>query len=426
MNSAFLTEKKVISLTDEVWNVQKILEYSDIIDIDLSFQSNCRWDKSKKDKFLTSLLTNEHVDKIILCDVKSCLSSSETQEDRDYYNRWLNPTDPNKNPVKYLIIDGNNRITTLRDMKAGRDITFDTYAYITEENIRIDVLGGDYASLSTDAKNWLLNKNIIITVIKKASQLDLTNVFRKKNSAGEPLNRPELRNAYLGYLSDTIRQMTVTYADLAKIWFSDSKKNSDFIRRNVDNFFAELYAFYEKGEDARVNHNQLDNIYIAQKSINVADEFVRFFKQFYKGIIEPNEIHIKKSSKIQFLNLYMLYRKLVAENKQIKNSTEFVELWMQAENVLRVSDTLYNISDGEYVTYNQLLSANTDHKAKTIKRMSALRQEMKLDQYIKDQGLPQKIKAKPSINVEIPSKVLSVSACIPSGEDKTNTLYSLK
>ena len=77
--------------------------------IDLAFQSRARWTYKQKQAFINSCLVDMSISKFILVDVTACLAVAVEKEDKEYFQRWLDAG------VKYLIVDSNNRKTTIEE-----------------------------------------------------------------------------------------------------------------------------------------------------------------------------------------------------------------------------------------------------------------------------------------------------------------------
>ena len=90
--------------------------------IDLAFQSRTRWSYAQKQAFINSCLVDMSISKFILVDVAACLAVAIEKEDIEYFQGWLDEG------VKYLIVDSNNRKTTLEEFI----------------NNKIKILVGDY------------------------------------------------------------------------------------------------------------------------------------------------------------------------------------------------------------------------------------------------------------------------------------------
>ena len=76
--------------------------------LDLSFQSEARWDNNQKTKYITSLITGKAPSKIIVANVNLCLERHNPgSDDWKYFADWKKE---NKDDIS---IDGNNRTITI-------------------------------------------------------------------------------------------------------------------------------------------------------------------------------------------------------------------------------------------------------------------------------------------------------------------------
>ena len=87
---------------------EKMSSFKDKIGLDLSFQSEARWDDTQKSAYISSLITGMAPSKIIIANIDSCLeTSTEDSLDYLYFNKWKNE---GKDGIS---IDGNNRTITI-------------------------------------------------------------------------------------------------------------------------------------------------------------------------------------------------------------------------------------------------------------------------------------------------------------------------
>ena len=111
-----------ISRIPGAFSTRKFLSMIPDMTIDLAIQSRTRWSYAQKQAFINSCLVDMSISKFILVDVAACLAVAIEKEDIKYFLGWLDEG------VKYLIVDSNNRKTTLEEFI----------------NNKIKILVGDY------------------------------------------------------------------------------------------------------------------------------------------------------------------------------------------------------------------------------------------------------------------------------------------
>jgi hypothetical protein len=135
-------------------------------------RDSSQWDTPKRSLFIESLINNITIPPLIVY-----------------------PDAPDRNEI----VDGQQRVTTIRDFLAGK------FALVSEEdaeyrdNVGPIIQGKKYADLPKEIQKQI--KRYVLTIIKLPAQLDLglrLEVFRRINEAGVPLSPQDLRLAVFG------------------------------------------------------------------------------------------------------------------------------------------------------------------------------------------------------------------------------------
>ncbi|WP_157697067.1 DUF262 domain-containing protein [Brachybacterium avium] len=148
------------------------------------FQRNFVWTKKQKDRFIESLLLGFPIPGIFLVE------------------------QPGK---KYLVLDGQQRLRTLRDFVTGTDS-------VTERTFRLSGLGDEsrfygkaFADLDEADRDLLLNTFLQVTIVvpREAGNLQgVYQLFERINSGGTKLQPQEIRIAlYAGSRVDALREL---------------------------------------------------------------------------------------------------------------------------------------------------------------------------------------------------------------------------
>ena len=130
-------------------------------DIDLAFQSRARWSYAQKQAFLNSCLVDMSISKFILVDVAACLAVAIEKEDKEYFQGWLDKG------VKYLIVDSNNRKTTLEEFINNKiKIPVGDY-YIGDKDavFKVDKDSNTFATMDEDLRQIFLSNMMSVHII---------------------------------------------------------------------------------------------------------------------------------------------------------------------------------------------------------------------------------------------------------------------
>ncbi len=166
----------VINTSD--WTVQTIVQQMEKGNIELNpdFQRREAWRKKQKSQFIESLVLNVPVPQIVL---------AERKDKRG----------------KFVVIDGKQRLLTLRQFCAGDDEQVFKPFRLTGLTVRTDLNGADYKKLSNDALlesdlDALDNSTIRTVVIRNWHEESfLYTIFHRLNTGSVPLSPQELRQA---------------------------------------------------------------------------------------------------------------------------------------------------------------------------------------------------------------------------------------
>ena len=185
--------------------------------LDLSFQSIFRWDKFKQEKFLRCTLEGFATTSLVFACVEDCLSAALKSGDIEsiqYFEKVK------KDGFEWIIIDGNNRMTTFSDFfndKVGLPIG--TYTNLERSDIKYTVTGDKgqstvkFSKLDDRLKKYLIGFYLSITQVEKISRRELSLYFDALNE-GVKLNTQEIRNSWYSKLAELVREMGDEYLDI--------------------------------------------------------------------------------------------------------------------------------------------------------------------------------------------------------------------
>ena len=307
-------------------NSDKMFNFKNKIGLDLSFQSEARWDPKQKSEFVTSLIKGMAPSRIIIANIETCLEESvEDSLCYNYFSDWQN------RGKEGISIDGNNRT-----------ITLDEYL-----NDQVGIGHGEYnlpsGTIIINEKNDRFNthpkllkehisNNIRISVCEyvKATRADLSELFKNINN-GVPLNAQELRNATLVPFAEEVRKLAKQYGSAFGFMF---KTNN---RRVIDEQIVNMSVYYSYGADYGISKKDKDNAYMDKSTV------WSNFKGAKKAIEETLKL-VDKYANAGFkdvstlLNLFVAVTYLQKENRNIVDKERFFKWFMATENA-RLADT---------------------------------------------------------------------------------------
>ena len=212
-----------IKTVAKVWTANELTDKigkdikSTKIFLDLSFQSIFRWDKFKQEKFLRCTLEGFATTSLVFACVEDCLSAALKSGDIEsiqYFEKVK------KDGFEWIIIDGNNRMTTFSDFfndKVGLPIG--TYTNLERSDIKYTVTGDKgqstvkFSKLDDRLKKYLIGFYLSITQVEKISRRELSLYFDALNE-GVKLNTQEIRNSWYSKLAELVREMGDEYLDI--------------------------------------------------------------------------------------------------------------------------------------------------------------------------------------------------------------------
>jgi hypothetical protein len=135
-----LKNANIVSKTVK-WSLNTVKSSLDVVRIDECFQSPTRWTEVQMRSYYDSLFKGMAPSKYILSDITLCLENSTVEDDKNYYNSWLNKKTSDNNTVKFLTIDSNNRWTSLT-MLFTNNIGLKNGSYLDKNNNVITINDG--------------------------------------------------------------------------------------------------------------------------------------------------------------------------------------------------------------------------------------------------------------------------------------------
>lgn len=369
-----------------MWSLETFRDVFKDIDIDRHFQSPARWKTTQMREFLHNLFSGLAPSKLIFARVDSCLEESKSggfKRDVEYYASWT------KKNIKYLNVDGNNRITTLKALfnneltlkagdypvkRTGGSTPGDTYN--TKYNMVHIGANKTWDELDDDVKRFILDQELTVDIYTKATRSQLSDLFLAVNS-GTPLNQAEKRNAIISNISRVCRELGEKYYNnnnTSSSVFLKAFKNSviKYNRREVDSWFTHAAFIRQNGMSQRWNAILFDDSYQSGSEMDMNHEvFESSIVEFFDKWVTPNESHFGNRPSINaLLDLYALKVTDYSHIRTIKDVNNFVETYCKLINSMTNDrKTLHRIGERSF-TYKSMLRGH-DY-LKTRKRHKVL------------------------------------------------------
>jgi|TARA_R110000824_G_scaffold342506_2_gene528918 hypothetical protein len=322
---------------------------------DLAFQTSkfTRWTTKEGISFITSMMRNMAPSKFIFCDVEACYNYAKKMNnllDMIYFEGWM------KDGVRFLNIDSNNRVINILKFARG-EFGIEAGKWQAANGVyTVDTGKNDgYALMHANLREMFDNAKIDIEVYKNCNREEISDLFKLVND-GQPLNRPEKRNAVVTVVADIVRDLTNkfmgTFMHPDTKWFS----NKDQIRRKIDEFVAHcMWDYYDtmnniRGFSKSSNDNALDLMYADGSTANLDNgrSFEKTFRGFVTNIWKHKDLRALTEINGMF-DLWHIYHTLIQQNYHFK---DLGEGWQKTRHQF-IHDFLY--------TWAKLMNDDTAH-----------------------------------------------------------------
>ena len=267
-----------ITVNDKIkeLNIFELAELkTDIIKLCQEFQSNFRWQLKDMQHYIASIIDGQALTAIIFGDIEKIMTSikdgTPEKTSHDSYKFFKKLKDLG---YVYVVIDGNNRTTTIGKFYNDEVPLFESnvYSYQHPEFRNITKSSKYYSQLSTDLRDHIDNMMMSITLVESGTLEDLGKDFVKVNSQIK-LNDQEMRQANVCEFGNKVRALSKKYDHVfRKKVFKKNKKGRDTLsesplwtdqaigRRKVEELIVTISNVLVNGT-AKVDKRTLDNCY---------------------------------------------------------------------------------------------------------------------------------------------------------------------
>ena len=311
------------------------LQNDDKIYLDLSFQSEERWNDKQRRKYVKSLLSNSCPTPIVLADVQSCMKYCEDTYGVDSAD-YLYFKDKDDVGFQYISIDGNNR------SRAIARFSKNTFGLNTTEEHKISGIEQPAyrkwkPTNSTRTYNTLpdfikthFDSNIHVVVYKvvEASLTDLCELFININD-GVTLNPQEKRNAIVCQLADIVRLLSKDFDEFFSLYWTKDSKN----RRNHQEFIVSLFVHVTRLTSGNINKQERDSAYSDDsdelKNVKKVRDALRVASECCTNYDKGGKLLPNEATRV---DLCMIIHYLLSSNNKITNKRKFFEWFVESYN----------------------------------------------------------------------------------------------
>lgn len=312
-----------------------------------------RWSLISMRWFIQSVFLQANLTSIVLVDVKSSLEYAKRRNksaDIKYFSKL------DKKGIKFLIVDGANRINTLTKYLMSMFSLDKPFQLQRLDGSRLDIPACPLEEMDEKIKDFFMSREVPITVIQNCTRKDCSEYFRRVN-AGLPLNDPEYRNSFETPIAHLVRKIAdFDFENHPSLISSKMSK-----RRKYDDFIATLLAYYCYG----LSHQYNKNLKLAMYDIDIINDndpvsnsssFEKFYRDFVNTIGENNLSLLHKFNYTSVLDLFIFLKESKESGLYLNkvDAQNFFEKWSNViAGMISDQDKLYTIPLGQ-VTYKRL------------------------------------------------------------------------
>lgn len=303
--------------------------------LDLSFQSEERWNDTQRRKYINSLLSDSCPTPVVLADVKSCMEYCKKQFGDDSAD-YLYFKDKDENGYEFISIDGNNRSRALKRFIKG-EFGLSIKGDLKIKNIEQEAYKTWKPTKSTRFYNTLpqyikthFDHNVYVIVYKvgEASLADLCDLFLCIND-GVTLNPQEKRNAIVCQLADIVRLLSKDFDEFFSLYWTKDSKN----RRNHQEFIVSLFVHVTRLTSGNINKQERDSAYSDDsdelKNVKKVRDTLRVASECCTNYDKGGKLLPNEATRV---DLCMIIHYLLSSNNKITNKRKFFEWFVESYN----------------------------------------------------------------------------------------------
>ena len=339
-----------------LFDKSKLESESGIIQLCPEFQSNFRWIQSDMQKYVASIIDGQALTPIILGDIEKLMhsvrdntSGGVNHPSYKFYKKLLD-----KGYV-FIVIDGNNRTTTIGEFYKDEFPLFESNAYEYQHPEFGNITKGSkhYSVLSSDLREHIDTMRIQVTVVTTGTLEDLGRDFIKVNTQ-IGLNDQEMRQASVCEFGEKVRNLAKKYDKIFRKKITAKVKGKEKVieaalftdkfigRRKVEELIVTVSNLLTNGT-IKVDKDTLDACYGDNSDIKKSNkEFHRVEKHFgwvMKCVDTYGRSFLDSNSSLKgnLVDLIWLRDLMEKNDYKIKDEKKFVQ-WFGETQTLKSND----------------------------------------------------------------------------------------
>lgn len=323
------------------WSVARVARERGKLQLDPIYQREGGvWSSERKQLFIDSILNEYDVPKVYLHDLGDLDSG-----------------------VRYAVVDGKQRLTTIHSFVDGQFCLGEDFLYQGQPLSSPPLAGNYYKDFSDETKEVFREKSLDVVIVKTADTEDIEELFSRLNN-GEKLNAAEQRNAFGGKMATTIRLLAQSDFFLNKLGFPNRRYSHLEVAAKIL-YIEDCEMRQGKGNGfVDVKKRHLDKFVKDSKAVSDSElkklvTFVDKHLNWMSPIFDAKDPQLGKQS---FPQLMYLFTKKVsreyADDKLQNKVRDFLEVFAEerVDNQSRTEDE----RDPELTEYGRLTQQGTN------------------------------------------------------------------
>lgn len=354
-----MSSKKIDLINLETHSIKWFVDLmkKDQLIIDESFQRQFVWSIKDQVRLMETILLGYSIPELYL---------------------WMADTDPDTGDSKYSIVDGQQRISTIRDY-INNKFKLNTGYLETEET---SFNNKYFSELLPDDKKTIWDYPLATRIIRRdMDKDDIVTMFLRLNSTNLTLNPQELRNAeFNGLFIKLAEELSEENFWVKYDFFTPSQ-----IRRMGDiQFISQILIFFREGITGETTQKSLNEAY--DKYNDDYPQYISDRETFKKIISEMEKILLQSEENKQFFTklthmyTFMIIIYFVIEKQEsIERYLDKINLFIKAYTASNPSKVLEDTNDLKVLsTYKTYVLEGTQSKSKRVLRIRLIKDYLEI------------------------------------------------
>ncbi|MBM4104489.1 MAG: DUF262 domain-containing protein [Planctomycetes bacterium] len=324
-----------MEMNKKPWPLSTLYGIQERIDTNPDFQRPPVWTKAQKQYLIDTILRNMDIPKL-------------------YWHRT------GRNPDKYAVVDGQQRLRAIWEFNAGH--------YMLPKDADpingYDIAGKKYVELSDELRIHFDTYPLDVVIVSECEEDEVRDMFLRLQN-GTPLKAQEKRNAMPGKMRDFIKSLTY-HEFFRSFGFKDSRYTYDLIA-------AQCVLLEINGRPCNIKNADLNRMYESNQDFDTNGAIAKRAKRVFDYLGKMFAEKTPELTRFNVVSLYVLVSSLldrfVIQNKHKEIASWFIDF----ERVRREDEVKEAESrDAELIVYHENISRSTDGEESLRKRHEVL------------------------------------------------------